>query len=187
MAKKANQTSPDPTNSTEPTPNSSPLDEAQANPNAATTATGHVNTTDNIDGSDGPADDNENVAPAPDDVNDPNVQESQPSEQPEDSTASPTTEATLTHEGDTTQSVPAGSADATADHTADGQHNGTENTHPQSPLHEDDLDEMTKADIVDEMNEPGAVVGNVAAKYNVTPERVFQIVDEGAAARADEE
>lgn len=174
MAKKAKTEQPDPTNSTEPTPNSSPLDEAQANPNAAT----------------GDESDNTNVneAPAPDDVNDPEVQASQPDEAPADPTPSPTTEADLTHSGaDPTQSVPAGSADATADHTADGQHNGTENTHPQSPVHEGDLDEMTKQDIIDEMNEPGAVVGRVAEKYGVTPERVFQVIDEGAAERSDED
>lgn len=171
MAKKAKNDSPDPVNTTEPTPNSAPLDEAQANPNAAT---GDESDQTNV-----------NEAPAPEDVNDPEVQASQPDEAPEDTTASPVTEANLTHEGDATQSVPAGSADATADHTADGPSNGTENTHPQSPLHEDDLDELTKQDIIDDMNEPGAIVGTVAAKYGVTPERVFALIDEGAAANAE--
>jgi len=179
--KKADTTSPDPTNSTEPTPNSAPLDEAQANPNAAT---GDESDQTNQDQ---PPTDDVNEAPAPDDVNDPEVQASQPEEAPEDTTASPKTEASLTHEGDTTQTVPAGSADATADHTADGQSQGAENTHPQSPIHDGDLDEMTKQDIIDEMNEPGAVVANVAAKYDVTPERVMQLIDEGAAERAAED
>lgn len=77
-----------------------------------------------------------------------------------------------------TQLQSAGSADPTADSTADGAHNGTENTHPQSPTHKGDLDEMTKTDIVDAFNAPGASVGAIAEKYGITAERVFEVVDD---------
>jgi hypothetical protein len=103
MAKKAKTDSPDPTNSTEPTPNSAPLDEAQANPNAATgddsdqnaAPNGEVvNENESTTAGTGPVADN--VV----DTNDPDEQESQPESAPEDTTSSPTTEAHLTHSGE---------------------------------------------------------------------------------------
>lgn len=172
MAKKAKDTTAqdtavaDPTNSTEPTPNSSPLDEAQANPNAAT-----GDESDNT---------NTNEAPAPDDVNDPEVQASQPEEAPADVAPNPDTEATLTAANGPSEPVPAGSADATADASADGQHNDTENTHPQSRLHsvEVELTEKDRLAIHEESNQDGAVVAVIAEKWGVTPEQVTAIVDE---------
>lgn len=110
----------------------------------------------------------------------------QPDTVPENETASPTTEADLTRAGDETQTVPAGSADASADASADSPHNGTTNTHPQSPVHEGDLSEADQKAVYDEYNQPGAVIGTIAAKYNITPARVEQIVDEQNGVPEDE-
>lgn len=95
----------------------------------------------------------------------------------ENATPNPTTEAQLTAE-EPTQTVPVGGADATADATADGNHNGTENTHPQSPLHQGDLNAKQKDALLEDFNAPGAVLGQIAEKYGITPERVEQIVDD---------
>ena len=91
--------------------------------------------------------------------------------------AQPVSEAEATA-AEPTQLVPAGSADATADSSADGHHNGTENTHPQSPTHKGDLSEADKKAIHKEMGEPGASALSVAEKYGVTGERVFEVLDE---------
>ena len=77
-----------------------------------------------------------------------------------------------------TKTVPAGSADATADTTADSPSNDTVNTHPQSPLHKGDLSDKDQKAIVDEFNQPGAQVLAIAEKYGVTSERVFEVVND---------
>lgn len=77
-----------------------------------------------------------------------------------------------------TNVVPAGSADSTADSTADGAHNDTVNTHPQSPTHKGDLSDKDLKAIVDEFNQQGAQVLAIAEKYGITSERVFEIVDD---------
>lgn len=152
---------PDPTNSEEPTPNSSPLDEAQANENAATQDSSDNTNTDE--------------------------QESQPRPAEEDATKSPTTEAELTHsQGDLTTPVPAGSADATADASADGQHNDTVNSHPQSALHRGELSKQDQADILEASQQPGAVIAAIADKYGVTPERILEVIDDGNQVPAEE-
>lgn len=182
MAKKANQAQAD------AQANQTAQDEQAAADAAAAENAGHVNTTDNVDGSQPePVDPDAEVneAPAPDDVNDPGVQESQPEPAPEDTTASPVTEAQLTAE-DPTATAPAGSADATADHTADGPHNGTENTLPQSPVHQGDLSDEDQLAIAKEYQENGAVVGRIAEKYGVTPERVEEIAEAHLADTRDE-
>lgn len=93
--------------------------------------------------------------------------------------ANPDTEANLTRDGeDPTKTVPVGGADATADHTADSRSNGTENTHPQSPVHQGDLSDSDKKSILEEFNAPGAQVEAIAEKHKITKERVIQVVDE---------
>jgi hypothetical protein len=77
-----------------------------------------------------------------------------------------------------TQLQPAGSADPTADSTADGAHNDTVNTHPQSPTHKGDLSESDLKAVVTAFNQPGAQVLSIAEKYGITGERVFEIVDD---------
>lgn len=77
-----------------------------------------------------------------------------------------------------TNLVPAGSADSTADASADGAHNGTENTHPQSPTHKGELTDAQKKGVKEEMDKPGASAQSVAADYDISPERVFEIIDE---------
>lgn len=180
MAKKANQAQAD--------AKANETAQEQAAADAAAENQGHVNTTDNIDGSDSEQRDPNaevNEASAPDDVNDPEAQESQPEAAPEDTTASPVTEAQLTAE-DPTATVSAGSADATADHTADGHHNGTENTLPQSPVHQGDLSDEDQLAIAEAYQENGAVVGRIAEKYGVTPERVEEIAEAHLADTRDE-
>jgi hypothetical protein len=92
-------------------------------------------------------------------------------------TTKPVSEAEATAEAPT-KVQPAGSADPTADATADGHHNGTENTHPQSPLHKGDLSDSDTKAVYDEFSAPGAQVLAIAEKYGITSERVFEIVDD---------
>jgi hypothetical protein len=91
--------------------------------------------------------------------------------------ASPVTEAEATA-AEPTQLVPAGSADSTADHTADSPHNATENTHPQSPTHKGDLSAAEKKAVHDAMDLPGASGIYIAEQYGITAERVLEIYDE---------
>lgn len=84
-----------------------------------------------------------------------------------------------------TQTVPAGSADASADASADSPHNGTENTHPQSPAHEFDLDADEKSALIEEYGTNGVTVAGLAAKYEVTPEYIEAVVAEHYAAKAE--